>query len=118
MQELRFTVVGISPRQGAVSSFAINESQIGIDSVPKINSVGKIFPGCKDESLQAEESRIDIDLSFTVAREAYFNFIGSKFYIGQRSGCNEVKKASCLSADCLPHFFIIIGCIEERGGGG
>jgi len=67
MQELLFTVIGICPGQGTIRSFPIKESEVGIDSVTKINPVRKILPGCQDETFLTEKSRIDVNLPFSIA---------------------------------------------------
>ena len=66
MQQLRFTIVGICPGKGSVRALLINESEVGIYPVPKVNPVRKIFSGSQNETLCAEKSRIDINLPFAI----------------------------------------------------
>ena len=56
-------IVGICPGQRLKIVLLIDKRQVGVDPFPYVDSVGEIFPGCQDETLEQHVSGVNIHLA-------------------------------------------------------
>jgi hypothetical protein len=111
-----FPIIRIGPGKGLITLFVIDQSQISVDPLSKVNPMRVVFSCCQNESLLTEKPGIYVDLSFSFNGELLFQPVCKKFNVYKTVEGNQIEKTAYLTVKPGAHFSVIIGSISEGFG--